>query len=209
MSGTPLSPTDFMSKVGNEGGISTRNKFSIMVSTPQDMPLKNLSTAAQMVCHTIQLPGKSFSRTEDRIYGIDVQKPYGVTFEPVTLAFYNTNNFNARLFWETWLEWIQPTGSRNIRYYSKMIGQIQIYHYSEDIESPVPGKENYVMTLNEAYPMSIEEVELGWDNQDVMDFQVQISYKDWSQPKVSTAGARAGTATRDTGGSRQGSARDF
>ncbi len=202
MSGTPLSPSDFMSKVGNEGGISTRNKFSIMVSPPMDMPWKSAAPKAQMVCHTIQLPGKSLSRTEDRIYGIDVQKPYGITFEPVTLAFYNTNNFNARLFWETWLEWIQPAGSRNIRYYSKMIGRIAIYHYSEDVESPVPGKENYVMTLNEAYPMSIEEVELGWDNQDVMDFQIQISYKDWSPASLPGN-------TRDTGGSRQGRARDF
>ncbi len=186
MPGTPLSPDTFMSKVGNEGGISTRNKFSVMVTPPFEMPLNSQSTKAQMVCHTIQLPGKSLSRTEDRIYGIDVQKPYGITFEPVSLSFYNTNNFKARSFWESWLEWIQPTGSRNIRYYSKMIGQIQIYHYSEDIESPIPGDQNYVMTLNEAYPMSLEEVELGWDNQDVMDFQVQLSYKDWTNKNIST-----------------------
>ena len=194
MSGTPLSPSDFMSKVGNEGGISTRNKFSIMVSPPMDMPWKSAAPKAQMVCHTIQLPGKSLSRTEDRIYGIDVQKPYGVTFEPVTLTFYNTNNFNARFFWEQWLEWIQPAGSRNIRYYSKMIGQIQIYHYSEDIESPVPGNENYVMTLNEAYPMSIEELELNWESQEVMEFQVQISYKDWSNKNVIPASGSIGDA---------------
>ena len=198
MSGTPLSPSDFMSKVGNEGGISTRNKFSIMVSPPMDMPWKSAAPKAQMVCHTIQLPGKSLSRTEDRIYGIDVQKPYGITFEPVTLAFYNTNNFKAREFWEMWLEWIQPRQSRNIRYYSKMIGQIQIYHYSEDVESPVPGDQNYVMTLNEAYPMSIEEVELGWDNQDVMDFQVQISYKDWSNAGLPPASAAKDTANPHT-----------
>ena len=185
MSGTPLSPDTFMSKVGNQGGISTKNKFSVMVTPPFEMPFAD-GPSTQILCHTVTLPGKSLSRTEDRIYGIDVQKPYGITFEPVSLSFYNTNNFKARSFWESWLEWIQPTGSRNIRYYSKMIGQIQIYHYSEDVETPVPGKENYVMTLNEAYPMSIEEVELGWDNQDVMDFQVQLSYKDWTNKNIST-----------------------
>jgi len=191
MSGTPLSPSTFMSKVGIQGGISTKNKFSVMVTPPQAASLAN-APDIQILCHTVTLPGKSFSRTEDRIYGVDVQKPYGITFEPVSLSFYNTNNFKARRFWEKWLEWIQPAGSRNIRYYSEMIGQIQIYHYSEDVKEPVPGEENYVMTLNEAYPMSIEEVELSWENQDVMDFQVQISYKDWSK-KISE-GSRGGTS---------------
>ena len=191
MSGTPLNPSTFMSKVGIQGGISTKNKFSVMVTPPQAGTFPN-APDIQILCHTVTLPGKSFSRTEDRIYGVDVQKPFGITFEPVSLSFYNTNNFKARGFWEKWLEWIQPAGSRNIRYYSEMIGQIQIYHYSEDVKEPVPGEENYVMTLNEAYPMSIEEVELGWENQDVMDFQVQISYKDWSK-KISE-GSRGGTS---------------
>ena len=187
MPGSPLSPQDFMSKVGNQGGISYQNKFSIMVTPPAGMPNAGLNTAAmQMTCNQATLPGKALARTDDRIYGIDVQKPYGVTFEPAALTFYNTNKFTAREFWEQWLEWIQPAGSRNIRYYSEMIGSIQIYHYSENVEEAVPGKENYVMTLNEAYPMSIEELELNWESQEVMEFQVQISYKDWSNKNINT-----------------------
>ena len=185
MPGSPLSPQDFMSKVGNQGGISYSNKFSIMVTPPFSMPFAD-GPSMQMVCNQATLPGKALARTDDRIYGIDVQKPYGVTFEPAALTFYNTNKFTAREFWEQWLEWIQPASSRNIRYYSEMVGSIQIYHYSENVEEAVPGKENYVMTLNEAYPMSIEELELNWESQEVMEFQVQISYKDWSNKNINT-----------------------
>jgi len=195
MPGAPLSPQDFMSKVGNQGGISYSNKFSIMVTPPAGLPNAGLGvTGMQMVCNQATLPGKALARTDDRIYGIDVQKPYGVTFEPAALTFYNTNKFTAREFWEQWLEWIQPAGTRNIRYYSEMIGSIQIYHYSENVEEAVPGKENYVMTLNEAYPHSIEELELNWESQEVMEFQVQISYKDWSNKNVIPASGSIGDA---------------
>ena len=178
--GTPLSPSTFMARVSNHGGISSGNKFSIMVSPPKDMTGASNAGSTQILCNQVTLPGKALSRTENRIYGIDVQKPYGVTFEPVTLTFYNTNNFRGRTFWENWLNWIQPPRSRNLRYYSEMIGSIQIYHYSDDVPNPTPSFENYCMTLNEAYPMSIEEVELNWDKTEVLEFQVQISYKDWS-----------------------------
>jgi hypothetical protein len=146
--------------------------------------------------------------TEDRIYGIEVMKPYGVTFEAMTLSFFNTNDFSPRKFWEDWLDHIQPAKSRNMAYYDDMVGDIKIYHYSEHAKLQAPSFENYYCQLIEAWPLSVGESELSWDEDEFSSaaFDVQIQYKYWKRSDF--PGSSSGAA-RDSGGSRQGRERDF
>ena len=87
-------------------------------------------------------------------------------------------------------------------YYDNIIGDIKIYHYSEDAKEPTPGKENYYCNLREAWPVSIQESELSWaeDEPDAAAFDVQIQYKYWS--RLSSSGrepARAKDIMDSTG----------
>jgi len=182
-----LNATDFLLKSDGLGSLAKANKFSVMITPPGTMNSGIQSDQVQFLCHTAELPGKQFSTVEDRIYGVEVMKPYAVSYEPVSLTFYNTNDFSPKMFWEDWIEHIQPRGSRNMRYYNHMYGSIQIYHYPEIANEPVPGEHNYVCTLNEAWPLSIGELELNWENQDVAEFTVSIQYKDWSQTRQTTS----------------------
>jgi len=202
-----LNPVDFLAKVDGQGSLARANKFSVMITPPPKLNSSKQPDQVQFLCHTAEIPGKQFSTVEDRIYGVEVMKPYAATYEPVSLTFYNTNDFSPRKFWEDWMEWIQPRGTRNMRYYNEMYGRIQIYHYSESAPETVPGSETYVCTLNEAWPLSIGELEMSWENQDVAEFAVSIQYKDWSE-KANSRGSHS-HGTRDTGGSRQGRERDF
>ncbi len=182
-----VSIVDFMHNADGQGGLAKANKFSVMITPPSFEKQDVQADQIQFLCHTAELPGKQFSTVEDRIYGLEVMKPYAATYEPVSLTFYNTNNFSPRKFWEKWMDHIQPQGSRNMRYYNDMYGSIQIYHYPEIANEPVPGEHNYVCTLNEAWPLSIGELELNWENQDVAEFTVSIQYKDWSQTRQTTS----------------------
>jgi len=197
-----LNATDFLLKSDGLGSLAKANKFSVMITPPTDLSSSVQADQVQFLCHTAELPGKQFSTVEDRIYGIEVMKPYAATYEPVSLTFYNTNNFSPRRFWEKWMDHIQPSKHRDMRYYNDMYGSIQIYHYPEIANETVPGEHNYVCTLNEAWPLSIGEIELNWENQDVAEFTVSIQYKDWSQTQRTTAMGTSSDMQDSTQGSQ-------
>ncbi len=187
-----LNPIDFLQKVDNKGGLARANKFSVQITPPTALHAAGADVIS-FLCKAAEFPGKGWSTVEDRIYGIEVLKPYAAVYEPITLTFYNTNDFAVKKFWEIWLDYIQPQGTRNMQYYDKMVGEIRLYHYNETAESAVVGKENYFCGLNEAWPLSLQETEINWDNDELYEFQVQIQYKDW----ISSAGKSAGQHAAD------------
>ena len=182
---TPFNPSNFLSVAENKGGIAKNSRFSVSIVPPTTMSSSVPAESISFLCRAAEIPSITYDTTEDRVYGIEVLKPYGVTFEPITLSFYNVNNFSPRIFWEEWIDHIQPQKTRNMSYYDNMIGDIKIYHYSEDALEPNPGFENYYCQLNEAWPVKIAESELSWseDEPDAAAFDVQIQYKYWTSSK--------------------------
>jgi hypothetical protein len=178
-----MNPTDFLSRVETLGGLAKNSRFTVSIVPPTTLAATVQAEAISFLCRTAEIPSVAFNTTEDRVYGIEVLKPYGVTYEPITLSFYNTNDFSPRKFWEDWMNHIQPYHSRNMTYYDNMIGDIKIYHYSEDAAKPSPGYQNYFAHLREAWPVSIQESELSWaeEDNDSAAFEVQIQYKYWSR----------------------------
>ena len=193
---SPMSPTDFLNRVGNLGGIAKNSRFTVSIVPPITLAATIQAEAISFLCRQAEIPAIALNTTEDRVYGIEVLKPYGVTYEPITLSFYNTNDFSPRKFWEDWLDHIQPMKSRNMSYYDNIIGDIKIFHYSEDALEPSPGYENYHAHLKEAWPVSIQESELAWgeDEPDGAAFDVQIQYKYWSRGLVNEGGGTRGNA---------------
>jgi hypothetical protein len=176
-----MSPTDFLNRAANMGGLAKNSRFTVSVVPPVTLTATVRAEAISFLCRTAEIPSVAYNTTEDRVYGIEVLKPYGVTYEPITLSFYNTNDFSPRRFWEDWMDYIQPHKSRNMTYYDNIIGDIKIYHYPETALEPAPGFENYYAHLREAWPVSIQESELSWgeDDNDSAAFEVQIQYKYW------------------------------
>ena len=210
-----MQPTDFLNRAGNLGGLAKNSRFSVSIVPPISLDTKIQAQSISFLCRQAEIPAVAFDTIEDRIYGIEVLKPYGVSYEPITLSFFNTTDFSPRKFWEDWIEHIQPHKSRNMRYYDDMTGDIKIYHYSETSPDPVPGQENYYAHILEAWPFSIQESELSFNEDDVESaaFDVQIQYKYWSRLANNgrePARTRSALAqVRESGGGRQGRERDF
>jgi len=179
----PFNPDSFLNKADNLGGLAKNSRFSVSITPPTKLVTGNRAEVWSFLCRSAEIPAMAQQTTEDRIYGIEVMKPYGVTFEPVTLSFFNTNDFSPRKFWEDWLDHIQPAKSRNMAYYDDMVGDIKIYHYSDHAKQPVPSYENYYCQLIEAWPLSIGESELDWEQDEVNGaaFDVQLQYKYWTR----------------------------
>ena len=149
---SPLSPEYLISKADNQGGLAKNSKFTVQITPPTVLGSSIPAETVQFLCKGAQFPAYTFNTTEDRVYGIETLKPYGVTFEAMSLTFYNTNDFSPRKFWEDWLFHIQPPKSRDMQYYDDMVGEITIYHFDEGDLELTPINANYYCWLSEAWP---------------------------------------------------------
>ena len=180
-----LNPVDFVTKADNKGSLALANRFSVQVIPPTTLYSEVPNGSIDFLCHTAEFPGMTLATTEDRLYGIEIAKPYATTFEAVTLTFYVTNDFSTKIFFEDWMRFIQHPQSKNMRYYDDIVGSIEIYHYDEECNDPYPGNHTYKTVLVEAWPLTIQEHELNWDNSEIMEIQVQLNYRDWNRTSVS------------------------
>jgi len=180
-----FNPVDFIAEADNKGSLANANKFSVTIIPPTTMYSEVPNGTIDFLCHTAEFPGMTLATTEDRLYGIEIAKPYATTFEAVTLTFYVTNDFSTKIFFEDWMRFIQHPQSKNMRYYDDIVGSIAIYHYDEECNDPYPGNHTYKTVLSEAWPLTIQEHELNWDSGEIMEVQIQISYRDWNRMSAS------------------------
>jgi hypothetical protein len=188
----------FMSKVENLGGIARKNRFSVEITPPSGLSSSIQSSTINFLAKTVSFPARTLGTTTYRSGGqFGLSVPYETTFEPVSLTMLNTNNHAPRKFWIDWLEHIQGVASGsghnyNMQYYKKFIGQIKISYYNET-HSEAFG-EDYNVILHEAWPKGIGAIEVGWENQELEDFEIDIMYSRW------TSSGAAGTAGTGTAG---------
>ena len=180
-----FSVTDFMSNIDNLGGYARSHKYSVQIIPPTAFRSSVGSGTIDFLAKSVLLPRKGFATTEHRTYGINRTVPYEQTFEPAQLTMINTNDWAPRRFWDEWLDHIQNPESKNMPYYKQCVGTVFINHYDDshtNLNSP-----NYSVTLKEAWPESISEMTLAWENKEIQDFDITLRYKSWSAGGGSTS----------------------
>tara|TARA_Y100000310_G_C20626982_1_gene786476 strand:+ start:1127 stop:1690 length:564 start_codon:yes stop_codon:yes gene_type:complete len=180
--GRGFAVSNFMSKVDNLGGIARKNKFSVEITPPTSLVSEVEASAISFLAKTVSFPAKSFGSTTYRSGGrFGLEVPYETTSEPVSITMLNTNNHAPRKFWNSWFEHIQSMDSRNMQYYKKFIGTVKISCFDEKAGEVNPSLAKYQVTLHDAWPKTISAIELGWENSDLADFDIDIAYSWWTE----------------------------
>ena len=169
--------TDF--KANLAGGGARGNHFSVMLTMP---PWVNnglaieASREAQFLCHGASLPASTLSDVEVGFRGRIVHVAGERTFEPWVVQIYNDTSFNIRDNIESWIEGISNTTQTNgIINPSAYQSQMQVYQY--DRNGAVIKEYNFV----NAYPTSIGEIELSYENSNQIEtFSVNFTYDFWT-----------------------------
>ena len=176
-----FSPTEFMSSIEEMGGLSKRNKYTISITPPNSLSSSVGSGKIDFLALSVLMPSKQFSTTEQRVYGINKTVPYETTYEPILLTMLNPQDWSTRIFWDEWLDHVQSPGSKNMRYYKSMIGQVEISHYDEETTTINPSQARYTVVLQEAWPERISAYAMGYENGDFGNFEISIRYKQWHE----------------------------
>lgn len=154
------------------------NRYRVEFATPQGLASDSgIIEQVNFGCRDIQFPGKSFSTYDSRNGAGPVKKmPYDQIYTPVTATFYNDVNHTERRFFEDWYTLINDSNSNRYEYQEKYISTISIYQMDTE------DKDTYAVELFEAYPMTIGEVALGFDQNDAIEvFTVTFTYTSWKR----------------------------
>ena len=182
MAASVFAVSDFMSKLDNKGSYAKRNRFTVEIIKPNSLNSTVQPSTIDFLVKTVSFPARSFGSTTYRSGGkFALEVPYEMTEEPIDITFLGTNDWKARKFWYDWHEHIQSNSSYNMQYYKKFIGTVKIMNFSEEKTLAIPSAANYEVTLHEAYPKGIGAIELGWENSDLQDFEIDIQYSWWTE----------------------------
>ncbi len=192
-----FSINNFMSRVDNLGGLAKRNRFSVEVTPPESMKSSVTADSINFLAKTVSFPAKTLAMTEYRYGGkFSLSVPYEITLEPVTIKIMNTNDQSPRIFWNQWFNHIQNFDTYNMQYYEKFVGTIALHMYLDDQEDINPSKSSYHVTLHEAFPKGMSAIDVGWENTEFQDFDVDIQYSWWTMSgETDSKGNRIGTWT--------------
>lgn len=183
-SGGLASPCHYICNISAPNAFLDEGKINEIVEGGSEVvaPLIGLSSRQiSLLAESTTIPGRQLSTQEHRIFGTTRKMPYGVLYDDLTVNFICTNSMLERTFFDIWHQFIISPGSQYMEYYTDYVSTITITKLDNSI-SPISkiGSRLSTYTLEEAYPVSIQSQEIGYDKTDqYLSLTIQFAYSKW------------------------------
>ena len=119
---------DFKSSFSKD--IARTNRFDVAIPVPLTLiPYVSSSKSVNYRCESASLPGRTFSTTEQKTYGPIEKFPYLNTYNDLDLTFIVDDDMNQKVFFDAWMDYINPMYNYNYRYKSDYSTIITINQY--------------------------------------------------------------------------------
>ena len=94
------------------------------------------------------------------------------------MTFLIDGNMSEKYFFDTWLDLVNPKQTNNFNYRSEYATSILINQYGVD------GKQSYSAELFDAYPISMNQLDLDWASEDVHKLTVTFAFTKWQNNSI-------------------------
>jgi hypothetical protein len=159
------------------------NRFDVTIPVPLSMG-RQITTGRNLTmrCEMAQLPGRAFETTTKKMGSAPIEKfPTHTMYNEVALSFIVSGDMSEKIFFDTWMELINPTTDFNFQYKSNYAVDISINQY--DLHNNL----TYSANLVEAFPIDVNQLDLDWSNVDSFHkLTVVFAYKQWQNNTVSS-----------------------
>lgn len=166
---------EFISNV--KRGLAKTSHFSVMFNRPLCIPASLFDDITiqkiHLFCEQATLPAMNIVTSPIRTWGEVREMPYDRMFDPVTLTFYVDTDMKVKLFFDKWISSIQGYSSRQFNFYENYIVDLEVEVFDSGENS------KYKVTLVEAYPKTLNAVEMNYNGKDIMRVQVTMAYRYW------------------------------
>lgn len=174
--GEPASPANYEIQVfKNPQALVDTSELTNNIQTIKNID-NNFQKSVKFRCQSCSLPGKQLNTLERNTYGPTRKVASSSVYQDVIFSFIVGDDFNEKRYFNIWHNQIvNNINGNNVAYYDDYVGQIFITTYGKD------GFPNYKILLEEAYPISVDEIPLSWDSSnDYVRINVTIAYRKWS-----------------------------
>ena len=151
------------------------NRFDVTIPVPLTLlQYVKYARALNYRCEVAQLPGRSLATTEQKIGSNPTEKyPYQTTYNDLDLTFIVDSDMNQKVFMDAWLELINPSYNYNFKYKEDYATTITINQYD------VANELTYSVSLFDAYPISMNQMDLDWSSDQAHKLVVTFAYTRW------------------------------
>jgi hypothetical protein len=160
------------------------SRFDVNIAAPLIM-IPYLGDAKNLTyrCESAQLPGRTFATAEQKIGSNPVEKyPYLTTYNDIDLTFIVGDDMKEKVFFDNWLELINPSLTFNYQYKSNYATVITVNQYD------VTNQLSYTVDLFDAYPISVNQLDLDWSSEGNHKLVVTFAYTRWSNNSLQNLG---------------------
>ena len=160
------------------------SRFDVSIPIPLTLiPYIKSSRQLNYRCENAQLPGRTFATAEQKFGSNPVEKfPYLTTFNDIDLTFIIEDDMQQKVFFDAWLNFINPQYNYNFRYKGDYSTTIRINQYD------VTGELSYSVDLFDAYPISVNQLDLDWSNDGYHKLSVTFAYTYWKNNSLQALG---------------------
>lgn len=163
---------DFKTSFG--GDLARTNRFDVSIPVPLTL-IPYIQSSRNLIyrCENANLPGRTFATTEQKTYGPVEKHPYLTTYNDIDMTFIVDDDMQQKIFFDAWLNYINPTYNYNMRYKENYATTITVNQYD------VNNKLSYTVDLFDAYPISVNQLDLDWNGDGYHKLTVTFAYTYW------------------------------
>lgn len=190
--------------VSSKLGAARSNQF--LVELPQDFAsggllsrIASLVTSGTMgggdlnlLCNSVTMPGRQVL-TNDRRIGMEYQKvAYGYAVPDVAMSFYVLNDYGIKKYFDTWYDTTVFDDNQVVPYKTNYIRDVRIHQLRKpiinkdfnigpiNIDVGIGQGTPYSVVLKDAFPTSVNAIELNNELDGLVQLNVEFSYTNWS-----------------------------
>jgi hypothetical protein len=175
---------DFISSFNTD--LARPNRFEVLIpNPPAGIPdFGNFTERLTFRCENADLPSRTFATTEQKFGSAPVEKyPYQTSYNETNLTFIVSDDMLERKFFDGWLNLINPTNTYNFAYRDTYATSITVRQFNlmNDI--------TYSVELFNAYPVTVNQLDLDWSSDGHHKLTVVIAYTHWLTMEIASPSA--------------------
>ena len=156
------------------------NKFDVHIAVPLTLFFGDYVNARNLTyrCENAQLPGRTLATTDRKTYGPIEKLPYLSTYNDLDLTFIVDDDMSQKKFFDSWLDMVNPKSTNNFGFKNEYATSIIINQYDNmnDI--------SYSVLLRDAFPISMNQLDLDWSTDGHHKLVVTFAYTDWQNNSI-------------------------
>lgn len=159
------------------------SKFDVEITLPNKLKEANpwmqssgMERTLTLRCETTQLPARTFATIEQKFGTNPIEKHAAMpVFNDIDMTFIVSDTMYEKYFFDSWFDWIYGWNSQTgFLYKSDYVApSIKINQYD------LYNQKSYIVELIDAFPVSMNQMDLNWNTDDFHKLTVTFSYTKW------------------------------